>query len=104
MTESTNLSGILRYAIGVISPHVGSDTMPHGLYRLLGPDYIVISTSLKLQSFKPDELDRAVAVIDKELEHLVLRGADIILQSGTPLALSLGPQGVEQLVARLRKQ
>ena len=104
MTESSHLSGLPRYAIGVLSPVAGSDTMPHGLYRLLGPDYIVISTSLALQSFKSDDLDRAVAAIDKELGHLVSRGASIILQSGTPLALSLGPEGVERLVARLRKQ
>ena len=104
MTASPHLPNFPRYAIGVLSPVAGSDTMPHGLYRLLGPDYIVISTSLALQSFKPDDLDRAVAAIDKEMAHLKSRGADIILQSGTPLALSLGPQGVEKLVARLRKQ
>jgi maleate cis-trans isomerase len=104
VTETSHLSGFPRYAVGVLSPVAGSDTMPHGLYRLLGPDYIVISTSLSLQSFKSDDLDRAVAAIDKELGHLVSRGANIILQSGTPLALSLGPEGVEKLVARLSKQ
>jgi len=104
MIDITNLFGLPRTAIGVISPVAGSDTMPHGLYRLLGPDYIVISTSLALQSFKAHDLDRAIAAIDGQLAHLKSRGADIILQSGTPLALSLGPQGLEHFIARLRKQ
>ena len=78
-----------RYALGVLSPLAGADTMPYGLYRLLGPDFIVISTSLALQSFAPADLDRAVAAIDGAAQHLVSRGADLILQSGTPLALSV---------------
>ena len=90
-----------RYALGVLSPLAGADTMPYGLYRLLGPDFIVISTSLKLQSVAPADLERAVAAIDGATRHLVSRGADLILQSGTPLALSLGPDGLQRLMARL---
>lgn len=93
-----------RYALGVLSPLAGADTMPYGLYRLLGPDFIVISTSLALQSFAPADLDRAVAAIDGAAQHLVSRGADLILQSGTPLALSLGPDGLQHLMARLRER
>ena len=92
-----------RYALGVLSPLAGADTMPYGLYRLLGPDFIVISTSLKLQSFAPADLERAVAAIAGATRHLVSRGADLILQSGTPLALSLGPDGLQRLMARLRE-
>jgi maleate cis-trans isomerase len=43
-----------------------------------------------------------VAAIDRELAHLVSRGADVIVQSGTPLALSLGPQGLERMLANMR--
>jgi maleate cis-trans isomerase len=96
--------GFPRYALGVLSPLAGADTMPYGLYRLLGPDFIVISTSLALQSFAPADLDRAVAAIDGQIGHLVSRGADLILQSGTPLALSLGPEGLQRLLARLREK
>ena len=78
--------------------------MPYGFYRLLGPDFIVISTSLALASFKPEDLDRAVAAIDDKLGHLVSRGADLILQSGTPLALSLGPEALQRLLDRLRER
>jgi maleate cis-trans isomerase len=90
-----------RYAIGTLSPVGGIDTMPYGMYRLLGPDFIVISVSLALQSFKPEDLERAVAAIEPQADHLVSRGADLILQSGTPLALSLGPEGLARLLARL---
>jgi maleate cis-trans isomerase len=102
MVDASHLGTFPRYAVGVLSPVAGADTMPYGLYRLLGPDFIVISTSLALQSFKPDDIERAVAAIDDGLTHLVSRGANVILQSGTPLAISLGPQGLQQLVARLR--
>ena len=101
--DASNLGSFPRYAVGVLSPIAGADTMPHGLYRLLGPDFIVISASLALQSFKPEDLDRAVAAIDAQLSHLVSRGADVILQSGTPLALSLGPDGVRRLLQRLHE-
>jgi maleate cis-trans isomerase len=97
------LDGLPRYALGMMSPLAGTDTMPYGLYRLLGPDFIVISTSLKLASFAPADLERAVAAIEGAAAHLVARGADLILQSGTPLALSLGPQALEHLLARLRQ-
>jgi maleate cis-trans isomerase len=104
VTDANRLDGFPRYALGVLSPLAGSDTMPYGLYRLLGPDYIVISTSLALQSFAPQDLERAVAAIDEKIGHLVSRGVDLILQSGTPLALSLGPEGVQRLLARLREK
>ena len=93
-----------RYAIGTLSPVGGIDTMPYGMYRLLGPDFIVISVSLELQSFRPEDLDRAVAAIEPQADHLVSRGADLILQSGTPLALSLGPKELERLLSRLRER
>ena len=104
MIYPAQLGRFPRYAIGVLSPVAGTDTLPYGLYRLLGPDFIVISTSLALQSFKPQDIDRAIGAIDAGLAHLVSRGADLILQSGTPLAISLGPQGLENLLARLREK
>jgi maleate cis-trans isomerase len=103
-TNAIQFGSFPRHALGVLSPLAGADTMPYGLYRLLGPDFIVISTSLKLQSFAPADLDRAVAAIDGAIAHLVSRGADLILQSGTPLALSLGPGGLQRLLARLRER
>jgi maleate cis-trans isomerase len=104
VSEPSPFGGFPRYALGVLSPLAGTDTMPYGLYRLLGPDFIVISTSLALQSFAAEDLERAVAAIDGQLGHLVSRGADLILQSGTPLALSLGPDGLQRLLARLREK
>ena len=102
MTEPLELNGLPRYAIGTLSPVGGIDTMPYGMYRLLGPDFIVISVSLALQSFRPEDLDSAVAAIEPQADHLVSRGADLILQSGTPLALSLRPKELERLLSRLR--
>jgi maleate cis-trans isomerase len=104
MAEPLPLNGLPRYAIGTLSPVGGIDTMPYGMYRLLGPDFIVISVSLALQSFRPEDLDQAVAAIEPQADHLVSRGADLILQSGTPLALSLGPKGLERLLSRLRER
>ena len=86
----------------MLSPLGGSDTMPYGLYRLLGSDFIIISASLPSQPFAPDELDNAVAAIDDQVALLVARGANLILASGTPLALNLGPQGLQDLLSRLR--
>jgi maleate cis-trans isomerase len=93
-----------RHITGVLSPVAGTDTMPWGIYRLLGPEFIVISTSLSLQSFAPQDIERAVAAIDGALSHVVSRGADLILQSGTPLAISLSPQGLVDYIARLRER
>src|SRR5438045_9621999 len=104
MTEPWPLNGLPRYAIGTLSPVSGIDTMPYGMYRLLGPDFIVISVSLALQSFRPEDLGRAVAAIEPQADHLVSRGANLILQSGTPLALSLGPKELERLLSRLRER
>src|SRR5882724_4243674 len=104
MTEPLQLNGLPRYAIGTLSPVGGIDTMPYGMYRLLGPDFIVISVSLALQSFRPEDLNRAVAAIEPQADHLVSRGADLILQSGAPLALSLGPKELERLLSRLRER
>src|SRR4029453_15151604 len=102
MTEELKLNGLPGHAIGTLSPVGGIDTMPYGMYRLLGPEFILIPASPALQSFRPEALARAVAAIEPQAGHLVSRGADLILQSGTPLALSLGPKGLEQLLARLR--
>jgi maleate cis-trans isomerase len=104
LPDLTPFGGFPRYALGVLSPLVGTDTMPYGLYRLLGPDFIVIATSLALQSFAAQDLERAVAAIEPQMEHLVSRGAHLILQSGTPMALSLGPDGLQRMLARLRNK
>lgn len=98
------LGSFPRFALGVLSPLAGADTMPYGLYRLLGSDFIVISTSLALQSFAAADLDRATAAIDEQVAHLVSRGANLILQSGTPLALNLGPAGLQEMIERLRQR
>src|SRR5947208_3362182 len=74
LPDPHQLGGFPRYALGVLSPLAGSDTMPYGLYRLLGADFIVISASLALQSFAPEDLDHALAAIDPQIEHLVSRG------------------------------
>jgi maleate cis-trans isomerase len=95
------LTGFPRYTIGVLSPLGGADTMPYGMYRLLGPEFMVMSVSLALQSFKPEDIERAVKAIEPQVEHLISRGVDLILQSGTPLALSLGPDGLAQLLGRI---
>jgi maleate cis-trans isomerase len=97
-----HLAGIPRYAFGILSPLAGADTMAYGLHRLLGSDFIAISASLAPQSFAAEDLERAVAAIDEPVSHLVSRGANLILQSGTPLALSLGPEGLQRLLDRLR--
>src|SRR5256885_14592795 len=93
-----------RYTIGTLSPVGGIDTMPYGMYRLLGPDFIVISVSLALQSFRPEDLDRAVAAIEPQGDHLVFRRADLILQSGMPLALRLRPQEGKRPLSRLTER
>src|SRR3954465_8205598 len=92
-----------RHAIGTLSPVGGIDTMPYGMYRLLGPDFLVISVSLARQSFRPQDLELAIGAIEPQADHLISRGADLILQSGTPLALILGAQGLERLLSRLRE-
>src|SRR5262245_65981960 len=104
MTDPVELSGLPRYAIGTLSPVGGIDTMPYGMYRLLGPDFIVISVSLALRSLRPEDLERAVAAIEPQADHLVARGPNLILHSGTPLARTLGPKELEQLVLLLRER
>ncbi len=99
VADANRLGGLPRYALGVLSPLSSADTLPHGLYRLLGSDFVVISAFLALQSF--EDVDRATAAIDAQVDHLVARGASLILQSGTPLALSLGPEGLQRLLDRL---
>jgi len=44
--DAAELRGFPRHAIGVLSPLGGADTMPYGMYRLLGPEFMVISVSL----------------------------------------------------------
>src|SRR5262249_32657078 len=66
--------------------------------------FIILSTSLDLQSFRREDIERAVGAIDAALSRALARGADVILQSGTPLAISLGAKGVQELIRRLRQK
>ena len=104
MAHPIQLGAFPRYAIGVLSPLAGVRHDALWLHRLLGPDFIVISTSLALASFKPEDIERAVAAIDDESWRIWSRAApSLILQSGTPLALSLGPEA-RAPASRLRER
>ena len=90
--------------IGYLSPLAVIDNGPFEFYQAAPKGVMLVMIPVGLQEFSAEDVQRVFSSIDKDLELLVEREIDIVLQAGVPLPLLVGPEYLEKLLAHIRER
>jgi maleate isomerase len=89
--------------IGYIYPRWEVDSLPYELYHVLPDRIMVVICPVGLREFTPEDVERALAPVDRYIKALVDREVDIIVHGGVPLDLLQGMKKHDELLARIEK-
>ena len=87
--------------IGYLSPLPVIENGPYEFYQLVPKGIIMVMIAVGLQEFTREDVERAFAPLDEQIQRLQERGVDIILQAGVPLPLLAGPDYLARLLAHI---
>ncbi|MGH7845356.1 MAG: hypothetical protein ACREQW_09315 [Candidatus Binatia bacterium] len=90
--------------IGYLSPLAVIDNGPFEFYQAAPKGVMLVMIPVGLQEFSKEDVERVFTSIDKDLEQLVEREIDIVLQAGVPLPLLVGPEYVDKLLAHIHQK
>ena len=90
--------------IGMLSPLAIIDNAAYEFYQLVPPGIMMVALSVGLQEFTREDVERVFEPIDQQVNLLVERGVDIILQSGVPLPILAGREFLARLLARIEEK
>ncbi len=94
-------ASIHKYRIGYLSPLQVIDNAACEWYRLAPPDMLAVFISVGVTEFSGAEMDRVFAPLDALLDQLMSRHVDLVLQAGTPLAVLMGIQKHDAMIAHM---
>jgi maleate cis-trans isomerase len=94
---------IHKYRIGYLSPLPVIDNSACEWYRLAPPDMLAVFISVGVTEFSGKEMDRVFAPLDGLLDQLMGRHVDLVLQAGTPLAVLMGIEKHDAMIAHIEK-
>ena len=90
--------------VGCLFPLTVIDYNPYEFYEIAPKGFLLALVPLGLQKFTREDAERVFAPIDEKLELLMQRGIDVVVQAGTPLAVLVGPDFLDKLLARIEKK
>ncbi|MEE9550173.1 MAG: hypothetical protein V3W08_07220 [Candidatus Binatia bacterium] len=90
--------------IGCLSPLPLIDNEPYEFYQLVPKGIMTVMIPLGLQHFTRGDVERVFASVDEQLELLLERGVDIVLQAGVPLPILVGPDFLDRLLAHMEEK
>ncbi len=93
-----------KYRVGCLFPLTVIDYNPYEFYEIAPKGLLLALVPLGLQKFTREDAERVFAPIDQKLELLMQRGIDIVIQAGTPLAVLVGPDFLDKLLAHIEKK
>ena len=94
---------IHKHRIGYLSPLAVIDNSACEWYRLAPPDMLAVFISVGVTEFSGTEMDRVFAPLDGLLDQLMGRHVDLVLQAGTPLAVLMGIEKHDAMIAHIEK-
>ncbi len=94
---------IHKHRIGYLSPLAVIDNSACEWYRLAPPDMLAVFISVGVTEFSGAEMDRVFAPLDSLLDQLMGRHVDLVLQAGTPLAVLMGVEKHDAMIAHIEK-
>ena len=90
--------------VGCLFPLTVIDYNPYEFYEIAPKGFLLALVPLGLEKFTREDAERVFAPIDQKLELLLQRGIDIVVQAGTPLAVLVGPDFLDKLLAHIEKK
>ncbi|MBI2985897.1 MAG: hypothetical protein HYY45_03935 [Deltaproteobacteria bacterium] len=90
--------------IGSLAPLAVIDNHPYEFYQLVPRGVMLVMVPLGLQAFTAQDVERVFAPIDQQLDLLLERGIDIVIQSGVPLPILIGPEALNRLLAHIEEK
>lgn len=77
--------------IGTLTPLAVAENGPYEFYRIAPPGVVMVMVPCGIREFSRADLNRVMAPLDEMVDALVERHVDVIMSSGVPLSLLMGP-------------
>lgn len=87
--------------LGILTPLAVTENGPYEFYRIAPKGTSMVMVPFGIEKFSSDDLDRVLEPLDSMIDALVQRHVDIIISSGVPLSLLMGPDAHDAFLARI---
>jgi len=93
-----------KQKLGVLTPLAVTENGPLEFYRIAPPGAVMVMVPFGIEKFSGDDLDRVLTPLDSMIDALVQRHVDIIISSGVPLSLLMGPDAHDAFLKRIAER
>jgi maleate cis-trans isomerase len=90
--------------LGILCPLAVIDASAYEFYQLAPPGVMSVMTTIGFTEYSAADVERVFAPLDALVDTLSARGVDLIMQSGVPLPLLIGPEAHDRIVERLARR
>jgi maleate cis-trans isomerase len=87
--------------LGVLSPLQIIGSAAYEFYCLAPPGVILEMIPIGVKTFTPEDAERAFAPVYDLVDLLATRNVDLVMQSGVPPALLIGPEAHDRMIATI---
>lgn len=91
------------HRIGFIWPVTVLDVSPYEFYRIAPAAAMMVTVGVALAEFTEAEAERVLEPLESLSRQLVDRGADVVVQSGVPLSVLVGPERLAAMLERIAR-
>jgi maleate cis-trans isomerase len=88
-----------RLRIGHVTPHPLNDTLQYEFYLMAPPGIMLMTAGLEIADYSEAAVKDQLPVLENRIGLLMRRGAQRIVISGVPVAISLGRARMQRLLA-----
>jgi maleate cis-trans isomerase len=87
------------YRLGYVTPHAFVDTVPYQFYQLVPRGMMLVMANLDLSDYTAEAVEHELPLFWRHAEALGKRQVDRIALAGVPVAVALGRQRLQALLA-----
>lgn len=88
-----------RLRIGYVTPHPLNDTLQYEFYLMAPSGIMLMTAGIEIGAYSREAVEDQLAVLDRRISSLMRRGAQRIVISGVPVAIALGRERMQKLLA-----
>ena len=88
-----------RLRIGYVTPHPLNDTLQYDFYLMAPRGIMLMTAGQEIGDYSRDAVEVQLPVLERRIESLMRRGAQRIVISGVPVAISLGRERMVRLLS-----
>lgn len=93
-----------RLRVGYVTPHPLNDTLQYEFYLMAPPRIMMMTAGLEIGDYSREAVEDQLPVLDRRIESLMRRGAQRIVVSGVPVAISLGIDRMRRLLTEISEK